>query len=418
METAVVKYDKDVAIITALDAKYEGITIRPGNADDYAIVKGGLKEYRNHRLEVVDWHKDGKAPHLKDCKDYDNEKTKWLALLSPRENELKATRKVEDDRIAEIETKRIKNIRTKINDIRNLDYSLPDLTLIEMKALKAGVEGNPITEDDYQEFVGEAMAAVHNVLIAITNAIEQREKLDKEEATRKTENDRLEGIRVEQEAAQKKIDEANRKVKEAQAKAEAELKAAQTKIDEAERKVKEEQRKLEIEKNKIGEKRWRSRLGQLRDVGWNGEEAFDPENNEVIIISLNDLIAISDIQFDGIANAYNNVITDRKEAKAETDRKEKEEFEAQAKVQAELEAKRKLEQEAIAASERADAAEAEQKRQVALIPDRDKLLGFADELDAIKGPVINDVALGKILSDYIKLLQGMSTDIRKQVNEL
>ena len=341
METAVVKYNKDVAIIKALDEKYKGITIRPGNEDDYAIVKGGLKEYRNHEIEVEKWHKVGKADALKIGRDYDAERTKWLVLISPGKNELKATRKTEDDRIKEIETKRVRDIRTMINDIRNLDYSLPDLNLTEMKELKAEVEGSPVTEDDYQEFVGEAMAAVHNVLIAINNAIENREQLDKVQAERKTEEARLDKIRVEQEAAQVKIDEAERKTAEAQAN-----------LDKAAREIQKEKGKLEAAKQ------------------------------------------------------------------AEIDRKEREEFEAQAKVQAELDAKKKLEQEAIAASERADVAEAEKKRQLALIPDRDKLLSFADELDAIKGPVINDVAMSSIMDDSIKFLQNLSTDIRKQVNEL
>lgn len=237
METAVVKYDKDVAIIKALDEKYKGITIRPDNKDDYAIVMGGLKEYRGHRVEIDEWHRTGKAKALKRCKEYDAEKNKWRELITPGENTLKATRKIEDDRIAEIETKRIKGIRTMLNDIRNLDYKLPDLNLAEMKELKKEVEGSPVTEEDYHEFVGEAMANVHNVLIAINNAIEQRERLDREEAERKAENERLEKIRVEQEAAQVKIDEANRKTEE-----------AQKKIDDEKREIEKQKRDLEADK--------------------------------------------------------------------------------------------------------------------------------------------------------------------------
>ena len=52
-EVAIEKYNLDIAIINELEAKDKGITIRPGNKDDYAFVMTGLKAYRDRRIEVL-----------------------------------------------------------------------------------------------------------------------------------------------------------------------------------------------------------------------------------------------------------------------------------------------------------------------------------------------------------------------------
>ena len=50
-----VKFDFDLAVITALDAKYKDIQITDGKS--YAVVMQGLAEYRDLRLKIDDMHK-------------------------------------------------------------------------------------------------------------------------------------------------------------------------------------------------------------------------------------------------------------------------------------------------------------------------------------------------------------------------
>ena len=229
--TEIVKYDLETAILVELDTKYKDFQLDPDNADSKAMLMAGLRDYRNMRLAVVEWHKVQKADIVKIGRALDTEKARVIDLITPGENHLKAIRQAEDDRLADIEKTRVDNIRTMINDIRNMDYKLPELNLKEMQALKKEVESTPILEEEYMEFTGEAMACVHNVLIAINNAIEQRGRFDREEAERKAENERLEKIRKEQAEAQAKIDEANRKAAIAQAKIDAQMAEIQAQKD-------------------------------------------------------------------------------------------------------------------------------------------------------------------------------------------
>ena len=54
----VVKYDIETAVITALDAKYADVVIK--DAESYAFVMSGLREYRKYRLAVDEWYKEKK----------------------------------------------------------------------------------------------------------------------------------------------------------------------------------------------------------------------------------------------------------------------------------------------------------------------------------------------------------------------
>ncbi len=205
----VVKYDLEQAVLTALDEKYKGIVIT--DKDSLAMVMGGLRAYRDQRIDLVEWHKVGKAKALKVTRAWDTEKNRIMDLLSPGENRLKLVRKEHEDKIKAVEKKRVDDIRAKIRDISNMDYEITKKSLEEMTALKEKIEGTPIIEKDYEEFVGEAGAAIHNVLISITNAIKNRERLDREEAEHKAEEARLKTIRVKLEAVKKKADDENRK---------------------------------------------------------------------------------------------------------------------------------------------------------------------------------------------------------------
>ena len=350
--TEIAKYDLETAVLAELDTKYKDFQLDPDNADSKAMLMAGLRDYRNMRLAVVEWHKVQKADIVKIGRALDSEKARVIDLIFPGENHLKTIRKAEDDRLAAIEKKRIDNIRTMLNDIRNMDYKLPELNLKEMQSLKKEIESTPILEEEYQEFVGEAMASVHNVLIAINNAIEQRVKFDREEGERKAENERLEKIRKEQEVAQAKIDEAERKLKLAKETAEGEIAAAQARIDLGNQKIQDEKDKLETEKKEEENKR----------------------------------------RFAAI--------------------------EKEAQEQAEKRAAEKVKREKQEEVEKIEADRVEKKRQEALMPDKDKVLGFCDMIDHLTPPRCKDKKCNVILNSAMKEIYGIAGKIRAEIEEL
>jgi len=217
-----VKFDIETAVIVALDTKYKDIKVTDGKSK--AFVMGGLAEYRELRLSVVDGHKKQKAEALEFCRFLDNEKIRVLGRLEPGETKLKESRKEYDDEIAAkkaekeaIEQARVDKIRSRINDLQAMNTNIPLLSLEELREINWALEATEISVTEYMEFTEEAnkvLSDVHNFVEKyITTAIQK----EKEDVERKEEEARLEKIRIEQDAAQKKIDEANQKLKEKEA---------------------------------------------------------------------------------------------------------------------------------------------------------------------------------------------------------
>jgi len=409
MTTEIAKYDLETAVLAELDTKYKDFSLDPDNVDSKAMLMAGLRDYRNMRLAVVEWHKVQKADIVKIGRALDSEKARVIDLISPGENHLKAIRKAEDDRLAAIEKKRIDSIRTMINDIRNMDYKLPELNLKEMQSLKAEVESTPILEEEYQEFVGEAMASVHNVLIAINNAIEQRVKFDLEKAERKAENERFEKIRKEQEATQAKIDADEKRLKE------------------------EKEEKDAIDKSIEDQKEWFKK--HIKGDSFQTPTVDDIEkaisalqtitNHEVHEPSIKLLLDEQVIEADGILKFRKEQakLQEEKdklaaEKMAEENRKKQEEFERQAKINAEQEAAEKMQRELDEEAARLDAKLKEEKSQAALMPDKNKILDFCDLLDDLTPPRCKNEKGNIILNLAMKEIYAVSGKIRAEIEEL
>ena len=92
------------------------------------------------------------------------------------------------------------------------------------------------------------------------------------------------------------------------AKADYDKKQAKIKFDNE--RLQREAEATRLENQRI-EKLWRSRLSELLNCSWNGQEAVDPEK-ETVIISYNDIITIDDKAFNKIKNAWNKIVTSRK----------------------------------------------------------------------------------------------------------
>jgi len=210
--TAIVKFDIETAVIVALDTKYKDIKVT--DTKSYAFVKKGIGEYRELRLKIDDRHKVLKKDALEYGRRVDAEKNRLKGLLEPGENHLKEIRQVEDDRKAEIkaakeaiEQARVDKIRSRINDLQNMLINLPSMGMEEMLAIGERLILIETSVVDYMEFTEEAVALKERLYNAVITSIESVKAREIEEA-------RIEKIRIEQDAAQKKIDEANQKLEE------------------------------------------------------------------------------------------------------------------------------------------------------------------------------------------------------------
>lgn len=350
-----VKFDFDIAVITALDTKYKDIQITDGKS--YAVVMQGLAEYRELRLAIDDKHKELKADILEAGRSLDGDKNRLKALLEPGEDHLKKIRQVEDDRKAKIkeekarlERERIEAIQGKIDNIRHLGIMLPNVSALVIEERLIIVKAMKLPGD--VEFTGQAEMAQKTAIANLEQALTERIQFEKEEVERKAEAEHLEAQRKEQEAAQAKIDEAEKRAAKRQAENDARMAAEQAKID-------EENKKIEAQKYNIAQ-----------------------------------------------------------EIKAEDARKEKEAFEKTAKENAEAAAAQKVLDMVREADEKKAAEVKEKARQEALRPDKEKLIKFADQLYDIECPVLKSTKAQKISSEARDKLGELAQDIRAKAKKL
>ena len=232
MKKDLIKFDFDVAVISALDAKYKDIQITDGKS--YAVVMQGLAEYRELRLAIDDKHKELKRDILEAGRGLDGDKNRLKTLLEPGENHLKEIRQVEDDRKAKIkeekdrkERERIEGIQEKVRSVvaQGIIYdTMPSSTIKERLII---LKGHKVTKEIYAEFTDQTIQAQKEAVAGLERMLAYRIQSEKEALERKAEAKHLEKVRKEQEAAQAKIDEGNRKVREGIAKLEADRKAVE-----------------------------------------------------------------------------------------------------------------------------------------------------------------------------------------------
>ena len=223
-----IKYDIETAVITALEAKYKDVQITDGKS--YAVVMAGLAEYRDLRLKIEGKHKELKKDALEYGRAVDAEKNRLKTLLEPGENHLKDIRQTEDDRKAAIKAEkeakdreRVEKIRSKISEIQMMGGAgLAIVPLKDLRELSNKLDKLEINTDEYMEFTNEAKRVLDDTYDSVQLSIVTAIQMEKEEAERKAEAERLEKIRKEQEEAQKKINEENRKIEEEKAKIERE----------------------------------------------------------------------------------------------------------------------------------------------------------------------------------------------------
>ena len=295
---ALVKFDFDVAVITALDAKYKDIQITDGKS--YAIVMAGLAEYRGLRLRIDDMHKNLKKDILEAGRALDGDKNRLKCLLEPGEDYLQHIRLTWDEDKAAIkaekeakEAERVKVIQDKIISIHDLGvmYGKNSLAIKERLTLVTGIE---ISTDIYQEFTAPAIECQKVTVDELERALADRLQFEKEEIERQAESKRLEAQRKEQEAAQAKIDEETRKIEEEKAKIEVakeaeklhkgreefERQATLRAEEEVKKKgAREEQAKIEKEEAEAKEKERKAAMAPDKEKLTKWVQSFNETNN-------------------------------------------------------------------------------------------------------------------------------------------
>ncbi len=347
--TLPIEYDVNEAYIAKETDMYKDIVLTPDDKDSYAMVMSGLKAHRGIRLSIEKKRKSNNES-AQTYIETNNAKAKELhALNDPGEQRLKDIRKVEDDRIAEIEAEafrkeqaRITGILAMIQEIKNCadDAGLGFMSAIELRDRLNLLNETTANEENFMEFKGQASITLERSMEIVATALTERTRLDKEDAARKLEDERLEEVRVKQEATQKRLDDERKKQ---EAKAQEEL----DNIAKARRKVAEEVAKLEAD------------------------------------------------------------------IKAEQDRKDREDFELKAKeearIQAEKDSKEKTEREAREKINHERREKEEADRQEALKPDKEKIKDWAASFNEDNNPTpkIDDEQLKDVLRialEYIDLL--------------
>ena len=354
MEMEVVKYDLNVAVIKELDDKYAGIIIK--DAASYAFVMAGLKEYRDRRIELDAWYKEKKKGALEYTNALGAERKKFKLLLEPGEQHLKDVRQVEDDRKQAIKDKAA---RIEQERVENIQSKIEHLEALILTTTGMSSERVATLCDDI-------------VAIQITEEVYQEFVAKAKEVKLATlsELDDIynDKVTLEKEAAERKAEIA--KIE----KLRAEQAEAQAKIDkekaEAEAKMHEELRKIEAEKQAA-------------------QKVIDDEREKL-----------------------------EAEKRAEQEKQDRAEFERKAEERADAQAKRQVEE--IAQRKEKENAEAtkEAKRKAAMLPDKEKLIAFANMLADIELPRLKNKGAKDILNEISIRIVELSEAIKGQAGRL
>ena len=209
----------------------------------------------------------------------------------------------------------------------------------QLRDIISDVEAFPISADEYAEFQLEAKQAQAESINIIKQALGARIQFEEETEARRVEAERLEKIRIEQEAESKRLAEEAAKLAAIRIAEQERVAEAQEKIDAENRKIEQERQRLEAEKQAVIDQKEREKLEKR--------------------------------------------------------------LAAEAKVQVEKDAKEKAEREEQERAVKEEAEAAEKARQEALKPDKVRLTDYANILLGIE-PVKVKSKEAKILADKVQ----------------
>ncbi|MBW2037029.1 MAG: hypothetical protein JRI41_06065 [Deltaproteobacteria bacterium] len=363
--SAITQYELTPEAVTVMVKEYDSLAVIPGDTASYKEVRAALTMLVHTRTATDRRRKNLGEEARTWIKEINGAAKQLLAPLEPLENRFRAELKAEDNRKAEIkaekvriEQARIDGIRAKIDEIKTwcyqgIAYRKPSAT-IRLILLRLEKTLANLTESDYMEFLGETQDLLRDAITQTRDALSARLQWEKEEEDRKAEAARLAEIRKQQEAERERIEAEQRRLLEEREKIEAEKRRQE---EEAERK--------EFERQAIAEAEKKARVEAEKRI----QEAEDSRIKAEIAAS-------------------------------------------EAKERAEKDAMQKAKE-----TERLRLAkEAEKKALALLAPDKEKLIAYAEALQAVPKPTVKASSMDSILSDAVRDLRTLTDRIVRMVS--
>jgi DNA repair exonuclease SbcCD ATPase subunit len=356
------KFNVTDAAIAKMSADYMGLTINGlDDKEGFNVVHKARMDVKNRRIEVTKIGKELREDAIKYQKTVIAEEKRIVGLLAPIEDHLAGEEnKIEAEKArikAEAEAKESARIQARVDRICSFG------AIFNGQTYKAYQQEIPVSavkilsDVDFEIFIGKIERAKEA----------EEEAIAKIKAEQEAESERLKKIREEQEAEAKRLAEISRQ----QAEEAARIKAEQ---EEAVRKLREEQEAIEREKKRMADEeaaRLKAAEDEKRRVEEEKQRAVELEKAKV--------------------------------AAAERAKKEAEE-------KAKREAEEKAETERLA--------KIEAERQEALRPDKEKLMAFADLVESLTSPKMNDTTAQTIVDNAKTKLTRMADSIRKEARSL
>jgi len=331
--------NKLVEEIETIKESYKGLEIDgPEDKAGYELVRAAIGVLRPKRTGLEAERKSVVKPYNDTVKFINGEYEKITSLLQDGpggELELKAKKEAVDEIIQkqkeEEERQAEKKVNARINELiaagmvfdgswwvigdNDLGISFTTVGIADIRTMSDVQYANTL------ELVTEKSKKIEAEKKRLAD-IAAKEKADKEAADKKE--------REEFEAQKKLMEEQQAEMKRQQD----ELKAQQDKLEEgkleAAKKLREIEEKQRIERLQEEEKRWRGRLLQMNDIGFNGQFAFVRGGNEdESVITYEQLISFTDEQFNLVKDKFN---------KEEAERQDKKRIEEQQKKDLEIKA--------------------------------------------------------------------------------
>jgi hypothetical protein len=261
-ETQVVEYNVTNAAIAEMKDMYMGLVITDlEDTEQYKVVHTAHMTVRGVRIDVDKKRKELKSDALAWGKKVQTEANRIFALIEPIETHLKGEKARVQDEKDRIEREHQEAIDAKILHIRTLFVNPYEHDAETIKELIDEIESIKIEPGEYFDKTIEANAVKQEVLVNACAALQGRERMDADDARQAAEDARLAVELAELEKAKVEQDEKNRVEREkqiaeqAKVKAEndriaAEQKAAQDIIDKQNATITAEYAKLEAERLK------------------------------------------------------------------------------------------------------------------------------------------------------------------------
>lgn len=207
-----VKYDVTLAVIGELKERYKDLKIIPDDKESYEANRVALGVVRPLRTAVNPKRKQMNANAQAYIKKVNDEGKEIIRLLREVEDPLKADKDKEDDRLQAIEDEKIQAKQAQydaVEAIREMARNISPLVVSsEIEKIIQALDCKEITLN-YGEYYEDANRAKFQTMDALEVILSVRLEVEKADAERKAEDERLTKEREELEAKQKAVDTEN-----------------------------------------------------------------------------------------------------------------------------------------------------------------------------------------------------------------